>query len=275
MDGDMPMYSIYDPSANAQPEYIIEGGLSFQQMLNESSDEEDEAVEKCLISNMPLDKTKVKLSCSHSFNYFYLYKEVFAQKYGTSKYNMYTTKNNIYKSVKGNNVLIECPYCREVTYGLLPRSLDLKCPDKTNVTIPSTYSIKIQCSVENCNSNEYTYVTPEGYLCGKHYMGTKIKRKRCKNNKNTNIIIDSSMNAFGISSPSQNDQVTAFQIVDKLYEIGKYPEHFTDEMKSYMKKHTVEFMKNVLKANLKKVSGVKTELVERIFSNNLQIFELY
>jgi hypothetical protein len=296
MDDDSSVYTTYDPSfVNNPNQYIIEGGLSFQQLLNNDTDDEDETVEKCLISNMPLDNTRIELNCNHSFNYFYLYKEIFTQKYGNCKYNSHKDKS--YN--KHNFPCIQCPYCRVTTYKLLPRSLDLKCPDKLNINIPSTYCITINCSIENCRKQPY--VTQNGYLCLEHYRDykkNKPKERKVKkansektNKKNTNVImdssmntiidssinaiIDSSMNNFTTNNKASKKPVVENKLFNMLLEYGKYPEHFTDEMKAYTKNHTVEYMKNILKANFKKCSGLKIDLVDRIFSNNLQEYILY
>ena len=55
---------------------------SFNDLLFSSLDQEEDTLENtqiCLISQEPLTKTHVKLTCSHQFNYQFIYNEVYNQ----------------------------------------------------------------------------------------------------------------------------------------------------------------------------------------------------
>ena len=54
---------------------ILQDNINFfEQLKNLESD--DEEVNVCLLTNLPLDENKITLPCNHSFNFFPLYKEV-------------------------------------------------------------------------------------------------------------------------------------------------------------------------------------------------------
>ena len=50
----------------------------FQNFLNSDDDESD--IERCLISNNPLEINYITLNCNHKFNYKNIYNEVCKQK---------------------------------------------------------------------------------------------------------------------------------------------------------------------------------------------------
>ena len=89
--------------------YVIEDNINFYDELNNSDDED---VNCCLITGMPLDKNKITLECGHEFNFNSLYNEVVNQKIK----NKYTH----YSSDKLSLCQIKCPYCRNVQNKLLP-----------------------------------------------------------------------------------------------------------------------------------------------------------
>lgn len=85
--------------------------LSFYELLNlELNKKNKQNKEKCLISDEPLNSTKITLSCNHSFNYYPLFKEITIQK---TRYNNLETQR-----LKKNE--IKCPYCRNTQKGILP-----------------------------------------------------------------------------------------------------------------------------------------------------------
>ena len=105
-------------------QYIVEDNIDFFAELNKSSsnnniiidnenendNENDLSLEKCLISNKPLDKNHIKLQCNHTFNFIPLYLEIKQQK---------TIKNfNEIVLLKKNQ--LKCPYCRNIQSKLLP-----------------------------------------------------------------------------------------------------------------------------------------------------------
>ncbi len=96
--------------------YKIEDGIDFNACLMEAicidsdSDEEDND-NKCLISDMPLNKIHITLSCGHKFNYMPLYYDVVQQK---------SFKNRGVEIVHLSQNQFKCPYCRKIQNQLLP-----------------------------------------------------------------------------------------------------------------------------------------------------------
>lgn len=60
--------------------YILNNNIDFYAELNKDSDDESSDENTCLLTDLPLDKNSIKLPCSHEFNFYPLYKEVFQQK---------------------------------------------------------------------------------------------------------------------------------------------------------------------------------------------------
>ena len=84
---------------------------SFYELLNkELTKDVKNELQKCLISDEPLNNTKITLICNHSFNYYSLFKEIKIQK---TRYNNLETQR-----LKRNE--IKCPYCRNTQKGILP-----------------------------------------------------------------------------------------------------------------------------------------------------------
>jgi len=168
---------IYDLSNNFSHNNKIDNTFNFYEEINKLDDEDDETNEdKCLISNLKLDKTKIELLCGHKFNYFYIFTEILNKK----------TSTNYYQASLGSTQ-ISCPYCRKVFNYLLPPSLDI---DQTyeikNINRPHKYSMPIDCQYNNC-INKKTYITPLGSYCKKHYYcHLKNNDKKEKNNEKVN-----------------------------------------------------------------------------------------
>ena len=74
----------------------------------EPEPESDNKSPLCLITNEPLEKYSVRLNCGHSFNYAPLLNAI--QQY----------KHDQLQTTKTNNMNTHCPYCREMTIGVLP-----------------------------------------------------------------------------------------------------------------------------------------------------------
>jgi len=89
---------------------IIEDDINFYEQLN-NLDSDDEDVDFCLLTKMPLDKNKITLPCKHSFNFIPLYREVCIQKtHSPSHLDMDKVRMD----------QIKCPYCRQKFNFLLP-----------------------------------------------------------------------------------------------------------------------------------------------------------
>ncbi len=81
--------------------------LLLNKMKTENIDSYDNI---CLISNETLEEKYITLKCKHTFNYEHIFKEILNQK-----------KNyNNYEITKLSNAQIKCPYCRNVSDGILP-----------------------------------------------------------------------------------------------------------------------------------------------------------
>lgn len=168
---------MYDLSNNFSLNYKMDSTFNFYEELNkldDAVDDDDETNEdKCLISNLKLDKTKIELLCGHKFNYFYIFNEILNKK---------TTTN--YYQVSLGTTQISCPYCRKVFNYLLPPSLDIEQTyEIKNINRPHRYSMPINCQYNNC-INKKIYITPLGSYCKKHYSYLKNNDK--KGNKQIN-----------------------------------------------------------------------------------------
>ena len=84
--------------------------ISFNILLNEYLNSNENSDNICLITKEPLLNDKVTLPCNHSFNYEPLYNEIIQQK----------KVKNTYEIVILNKSQIKCPYCRAIHNCLLP-----------------------------------------------------------------------------------------------------------------------------------------------------------
>lgn len=209
--------------------YILEGGISFWDMLNEIDSNDDNNKEECLLTKVPLTRNYIKLDCGHKFNYLALFEEVKQQK----------TRKPYTNPIKFSyNSQFYCPYCRKIINGLLPYIPD-ECEEKIKyVNFPFSLSIKHrECSyVYKSGKNKgnkccalSAYETDNGTYCYTHH------NKYSNNKKNITDISDIS---------------------------GNYSEEFNE----FYKKHTVNEIKNILKELKLPVSGNKKTIVERYFN---------
>ena len=154
-------------------QYIVEDNIDFFAELNKSSSNNniiidtnntnendknnDNALEKCLITNKPLDKNHIKLECNHTFNFIPLYLEIKQQK---------TIKNfNEIILLKKNQ--IKCPYCRNIQSKLLPYY------NKHNVSLESNIVEKI--SGVNIPKKDCMWL----HKCSGVFKGGPNKGQRC------------------------------------------------------------------------------------------------
>ena len=79
----------------------------FDELKN--NDEELDYNNVCLITNEPLDDTKITLECNHSYNYYNIYMDAINQKMNTN-YSHYILKP----------FQLRCPYCRHIQDKILP-----------------------------------------------------------------------------------------------------------------------------------------------------------
>ena len=152
----------------------------FSQLQNETSDDEENEDNICLISGGNLIENFVELHCGHKFNYFELYNEVYNQKKKkTSSYGMYRLRP----------YQIMCPYCRHIENSLMP--LPYRLPPGVEkihgVNFPLKHTqMKNECQFilksgsrkgETCGKlciNDYCYFH-EGYLYKKSLKNSGVK----------------------------------------------------------------------------------------------------
>lgn len=91
---------------------ILPNEINFYDELNKLDSDNEDDVNTCLLTRLPLDKNNITLACGHIFNFEPLFKEVCAQKRRTS-----TSHLEIQKL---NHNEIKCPYCRQTQDKLLP-----------------------------------------------------------------------------------------------------------------------------------------------------------
>ena len=91
---------------------LLNQTISFNELLSEELKKYDKQSQDdiCLITNEPLNNTKIKLFCGHAFNFKPLFKEVTMQKCVV----------NYKETQRLGKYEFKCPYCRTVQKGLLP-----------------------------------------------------------------------------------------------------------------------------------------------------------
>lgn len=145
--------------------YIIEDDLDFKDELNKLLNEDDNNDDKCLITNLRLEKPYVELICGHKFNYTAILNEVSSQK------------NNFYEKKKLNYKQIRCPYCRNIQNNLLPQLKDY--PLITGVNSPYKFCMFLnKCCYRNKNNALCNVGTNEQY-CKKHVNIINKVKSRC------------------------------------------------------------------------------------------------
>lgn len=261
--------------------YIIQGQdsskvFSFADLLN--ADEEDttntqqqtqDTQDVCLISNKPLDGTKIKLECGHSFNYINLYNEVRMNQKG------YDAAVNYYETDKVGTTCIKCPYCRKIFNYLLPLPLNIDGVKlQRGVNSPKLYAMKLNCEFtksEDTKCKYSAYVTPKGSLCTIHYK----KVIKMAETKNDNVKINKPKKTRTYKKKSTTEvKITVEELEAPSVPIVSDVE-YTEEMLEFEKKTRVKFLKEVLRDHKLWVSGTKKQLVKRIFKNGLtnELFE--
>jgi hypothetical protein len=126
------------------PKYIIDGEIDFYKSLLEDDDNNEDDVNNCLITNMPLTDKFVTLDCGHKFNYIPLYNDIFNHK---QKFNIMESSTSSLKVGE-----IRCPYCRNKHQGVLPyyEELGLKKVNGVNRYVPYVAPQLVKCQ----------YITP-------------------------------------------------------------------------------------------------------------------
>jgi hypothetical protein len=153
--------------------YIIEGGINFYEELYKSLDEpdQDNDIETCQITGLPLEERFVTMECNHKFNYVALYTEIYKQKFvfQTYKFSSLTDSDQIkFKDAK-KDYFIKCPYCRSIQFTLLPyyddSALDkrygINSLEKTN----NDSQFIINPNISNYSYTSYGYTFTNGSCC--------------------------------------------------------------------------------------------------------------
>ena len=110
----------------------------FFKMLELEMNKEESYDDNCLITNEPLEKSHIKLTCTHSFNYKPLLNEVCKQKINLIRGKKYSNNLEIQKLTKYQ---MKCPYCRTIQNGILPYLAS--CKKTPFVNWPEKYSLKL------------------------------------------------------------------------------------------------------------------------------------
>jgi len=185
----------------------------------------------CLITKEPLQDNFVTLDCGHTFNYTSLYNELLKQKTNTNYLEIANIKINETK----------CPYCRQITPKILP-FIDMNgIKIVKGVTSPKTYSMKL---------NDCEWI----FLNGKK-KGIQCK---CAAIKNEN----------GVYCKLHHNMILKKNnTIDEIYNINNLN---SEELTNSCNKYTISTLKSFLRSFKLKVTGSKSELVERLVSYNLK-----
>lgn len=226
--------------------YICEDNINFYDLIKDSDSDsnsninnENKNLEKCLISNLPLDITSITLQCNHKFNYYYIYNDILNQK----------KNHNPYGNEKLSTDTILCPYCRKRTSYLLPPVLDIKnIKSVYMVNSPKMLCLKLKCNIDNYNKedilceiepckDDLCYVTPYGNFCLMHYKIIKYSIKRKERIKNKII----------------KNNNTDYPIPDLI---------------RYERKFKLQELKDICNKNNIQDSGSKKEIIIRLYNKN-------
>lgn len=157
--------------------YTIEGNINFYDELFKSlddSDDEDDA-NLCQITGLPLDDKAVTLECNHHFNYDALYRELCKQKFDFKTYEIHQlSKNEQIKFLATKlDYYIKCPYCRNMSFSILPYYEELGLKKKYGInsldnTLPDTILLKHNV-YSHYGSDDYTFI----------WQGVTFKKGQC------------------------------------------------------------------------------------------------
>ena len=187
-------------------QYIIEDNLNFKDLLNKelTNDVVQKSEELCLISNKPLDKYHIVLTCGHKFNYTPLYEYVYYNKQYIH-YNSYRLKINE----------IKCPYCRNIQTTILPTIPN--CIHKSGVNKPKVHQmVRSKCSyVYKSGKNKNTKCDKPCYFdqCDQH-----LKKSENKQNK----IIDYNEICNYSSEMLNKYNMIELRTIAKYFKLKKY-----------------------------------------------------
>ena len=131
------------------------------ELFNSILNQEDENKEYCLISNEPLNETRITLPCGHCFNYLPLLYDLI--NYKKAHYN-------------NNN---HCPYCRETIYGTIPYRYDISKIHCKDINYPTNKCyVNNECCYKDCSRNATIPHLDDTYICYRHYKLYINKKNR-------------------------------------------------------------------------------------------------
>jgi hypothetical protein len=156
--------------------YNIEGNINFYdelfKSLDDSDDEDDSKL--CQITGLPLDDKSVTLECNHHFNYDALYRELCKQKFDFKTYEIHhLSKNEQIKFLATKlDYYIKCPYCRNISFSILPYYEELGLKKKYGInSLDNTLPDKISLThmYHSYGSDDYTFI----------WQGVTFKKGQC------------------------------------------------------------------------------------------------
>ena len=157
--------------------YILPEGFDFESALGLIEDSTDEA-DLCLITQEPLVRPFVTLSCGHKFNYAALYYEVLQQKKTRSE------GGNVLETTRLLSHQMKCPYCRHVEHHILPYFPGLGIPKTRLVNSPSRWTLqgdKCKALLKSGKRRGLECGNPcHGGLCVTHMQSKEKTVKECQ-----------------------------------------------------------------------------------------------
>jgi hypothetical protein len=209
--------------------------ILLEELSNTKVDSNEDTNEKtiCLITKEKLQDNFITLDCGHRFNYLALYHELLKQKTNTNLLEIVSIKINETK----------CPYCRQITPKILP-FIDISGVKVIKgVTSPKTFAMKL---------NDCEWI----FLNGKK-KGTQCKCSAIKTNIGTYCKLHETIVSKPKSKPKPkpNPNVEATSAT-------------TEELITICKKYPIPLLKFFLKSLNLKVSGNKSQLIERLVKYN-------
>lgn len=219
--------------------------ILLEELSNTKVDNNEDTNEKtiCLITKEKLQDNFITLDCGHRFNYVALYHELLKQKTNPNLLEIVTIKINETK----------CPYCRQITPKILP-FIDISGVKVIKgVTSPKTFAMKL---------NDCEWI----FLNGKK-KGTQCKCSAIKTNTGTycklheTIVSKTKSKSKSTPTPKTNSNAEATSIIDAT-------SASTEELITICKKYPIPLLKFFLKSLNLKVSGNKSQLIERLVKYN-------
>jgi len=215
--------------------------ILLEELSNTKVDSNEDTNEKtiCLITKEKLQDNFITLDCGHRFNYVALYHELLKQKTNTNLLEIVSIKINETK----------CPYCRQITPKILP-FIDISGVKVIKgVTSPKTFAMKL---------NDCEWI----FLNGKK-KGTQCKCSAIKTNTGTYCKLHETI----VSKPKSKSKSKPKPNVEATNTI-EATSATTEELITICKKYPIPLLKFFLKSLNLKVSGNKSQLIERLVKYN-------